>query len=672
MNLRVLLLLTFLGTSATAATISSVSTGGDWSDSLTWVGHVIPGQNDDVIVNGTVSLTGTAVCRNLSISQTAIFQNGGSLGWVVPSIKGDLVNNGTIRNSLTSGTIEVEIYGNITNNGVWTPDRTCIASSQVQTISQASGTEFHSWITRKNYYGTSDTFALQAASDLVFNLDSYGYDGMGYKSSTPNYFWSVLDMAHHNLTLKRSTAFGRAVLWNTATVTVDDSSSIYDLSVRDAVTLADTVTCTTANVTFNGTTTISGIFQNGGSLGWLNPVFNGTLINNGIIRSNPKGNTLNINLYGDAVNNGSWNPGMAYFGGTKIQAISQQAGKEFRGSFKRTNSDGASDTLPLVAASDLTLNLGTYDGMGYKTAYFWSVLDMAHHNLTIKGATSFFRTVLWNSVTLTSLDSSSMYDLSVRDSITLAGTTTFTNGNVTLNGFATIADTLQNGGGLGWFTITAAGGLCNQGVIRNNPKGNALQISVGRNVMNAGSWKNDRTTLVDSVNQIVSLIGGKPILSNVRFQALWASGPYQWQRADTNWGGGNKELSFDSLTLSYAAVYRCKKADSLSRTITVQNGTVAVKQPGKGDAPFLQRIRQFSYRLIASRNMELRISTPSECAFHAQLFSLSGKVIAESKGILPAGDNIIPWNRGVSRGAYLFRLTAGSKIFKKLVTIAGK
>jgi hypothetical protein len=851
MNFRFLFFAALLGMSVQAATISSVSTGGDWSDSLTWVGHVIPGENDDVTINGTVSVTGSAACKNLTISPNAIFQNGGSLGWVVPSIKGDLANNGTIRNNPTSGTIEVEIYGNIVNNGTWKPDRTCISSSQVQTISQAAGTEFHSWITRKNYYGTSDTFALVAASDLVFNLESYGYDGMGNKTTAPNYFWSVFDMAHHNLTLKGGTAFGNVVLWNTATLTLDDSSSIYNFSARDAVTLADTVTCTNTNVTFNaattiqgifqnggslgwlnpvfnatlinngtirsnprgntlnlnlygdvvnngtwtpgmayfgatkkqtisqqagtefrgsfkrtnsdgtsdtfalaagsdltlnlgtydgmgdktayfwsvfdlahhnltvkggtsffrtalwnsatftmldsstiydmsirdsinlagtitctntnitfnGTTVIQGIFQNGGSLGWLNPVFNATLINNGTVRSNPKGNTLNLNLYGDVVNNGTWTPGMAYFGATKKQTISQQAGTEFRGSFKRTNSDGTSDTFALAAGSDLTLNLGTYDGMGDKTSYFWSVFDLAHHNLTLKGGTSFFRTVLWNSAVLASLDSTSMYDMSIRDSVTLAGTTTFTNGNVTLAGFATVADTLQNGGGLGWFTINAAGGLYNQGVIRNNPKGNVLQIQAGRTIINAGSWKNDRTTLVDSVNQAVTLISGKPIQSSVRFQALWASGPYQWQQADTNWGGTGQELSFDSVTLANAGVYRCKKADSVSRTFTVQNGVVAVKQPGKGDAPGQQRIRQFSFRFVPSRNMQLQIFTPASCAFRAQLFSLSGRVAAEAEGLLAEGDNCVPWNRHVSRGAYLLRLTAGTRFFSRQVAI---
>ena len=265
-----------------------------------------------------------------------------------------------------------------------------------------------------------------------------------------------------------------------------------------------------------------------------------------------------------------------------------------------------------------------------------------------------------------------MYDLSIRDSLVLAGTTTFTNGSVTLEGYTTVADTLQNGGGLGWFTIRAAGGLNNQGVIRNNPKGNALQISLGRNSINAGIWKNDRTTLIDSVNQTITLIGGKPILSNIRFKALWTSGPYQWLRADTNWGGNNQEISFDSLTLAATGVYRCKKSDSLSRIFIVQNGEVAIKLPGNGDASALQWIRQFSYKFIQSRHIQLQIITPTQCTFRAQLFSLNGKIAAAVTGNLMAGGNNIKWNRPVPQGAYLLRLTVGDKTFKKQVIVADK
>jgi hypothetical protein len=49
MPLRFISMAAFLVTSTTAATVSSVSGGGDWSDTLTWVGHAIPGENDDVI-----------------------------------------------------------------------------------------------------------------------------------------------------------------------------------------------------------------------------------------------------------------------------------------------------------------------------------------------------------------------------------------------------------------------------------------------------------------------------------------------------------------------------------------------------------------------------------------------------------------------------------------------
>ncbi len=53
-----------------AATIfsKSASSAGDWSDFRSWIGGVVPGSNDDVVIQGDVWVDGNFTCKSLSLS----------------------------------------------------------------------------------------------------------------------------------------------------------------------------------------------------------------------------------------------------------------------------------------------------------------------------------------------------------------------------------------------------------------------------------------------------------------------------------------------------------------------------------------------------------------------------------------------------------------------------
>ena len=53
--------------STQAATVVSTPAGGSWSDSATWVGGVVPGVLDDVVVAGPVTVPGTQACATLDV-----------------------------------------------------------------------------------------------------------------------------------------------------------------------------------------------------------------------------------------------------------------------------------------------------------------------------------------------------------------------------------------------------------------------------------------------------------------------------------------------------------------------------------------------------------------------------------------------------------------------------
>lgn len=115
---QMIIAILFLSAVSNSLTIESTSSGGNWNDTLTWAVYTIPGQNDDIIIKGTVSVTSQTFCNNLTIGEGIILQNGGTLGWVVLNINGNITNNGTIQNNPAANELWINIGGDIVNNGI--------------------------------------------------------------------------------------------------------------------------------------------------------------------------------------------------------------------------------------------------------------------------------------------------------------------------------------------------------------------------------------------------------------------------------------------------------------------------------------------------------------------------------------------------------------------------
>lgn len=197
---QMIIAILFLSAVSNSLTIESTSSGGNWNDTLTWAVYTIPGQNDDIIIKGTVSVTSQTFCNNLTIGEGIILQNGGTLGWVVLNINGNITNNGTIQNNPAANELWINIGGDIVNNGIWKCAKTGFMSSKKQHISQASEVEFCGGLQKRITDGYGDTFPLMATTDIVINA-SY-FNGQGY---TTDYFWGVFDLGGNSLTLKVST-----------------------------------------------------------------------------------------------------------------------------------------------------------------------------------------------------------------------------------------------------------------------------------------------------------------------------------------------------------------------------------------------------------------------------------------------------------------------------------
>jgi hypothetical protein len=658
-----------------ADTIQSVPNGGIWSDTSTWVGKVVPGKNDTVLIHGTVSLDDSAMCRDLTIADSAILQNDTSSKHVTLAVTGSVTNNGTIQDNPVSYDLWLELYGNCTNNGIWTLARTFFASKDTQTIAQSPESEFGGALYKTNAAGWSDNFPLVAASDLTINAATFNCKG--YSASTSSeYFRGALDMAGYNLELSGGTAFTGATLHRTGIVTCPDSAAISDCTFESNVTISGIVTVIDSKVDFNGEVTISGgTFQNGDTLDTAVVVrIKGNCTNFGNISNNPDGNELWLELYGDIYNAGTWLPARTHIASRKKQTISQIAQSKFEGGFFAFAVDSSTDTFPLVAASDLKFyNAEDFNcrknicGLARE-----GKLDMAGFDLFLSGGTYLNGATVLRTKKITCQDSSMIGSCTFNDPVQACGNFQVAVQSVYFNDTLTVLDTLENGTGgccVAQGILFALGGIVNKGVIRDNPKKFQLWCNIGRNASNSGTWVNAQNTLTDSVTQIVSLENGKPINAVFQFDGMWPSEPYAWQKDGQYLPGDTiRLLSLDSLDAASAGVYRCKHDTDWSRTITVLWDTTAgIGISGKrtGGMP-----SAFGCDIVVSRVAPVvRFWAPYVCGYTISIYDIRGRLVGSAGSQVSSGYHSVAIPRqGVPTGTYTISFRAAH--FEKAMRVA--
>jgi hypothetical protein len=504
-------------------TITSKSTGGSWSDANTWVGGVVPGQNHDVTIEGTVSVTASAMCRNIIVNGTleSVSYPDGNL-----TVTGSIVNNGLIKNyeAYYGKILTVNVTGNITNNG----------------IMRNSWTNFKGIAEHRLSLGTGKIFETNFAS-----LDTLGtftaYSPLYFKAAF-NLKGAALNMQSYALTLDAYGNIYNGSVINAGDVTGKGNAAISNVTYKGNINLKSIVIVST-NVTFEGTVTVTDTLQSisypDGSV-----TINGNLVNNGLIKNYEAyyGKILTVIVTGNLTNNGIMRNSYTNFKGTSDHKLSLGAGKAFE-----TNI-AALDTLSVFTA--LT-------PLSFKAAFNLkgASLNMQSNALTLDGAGALAYGSVVNTGDLIGKGGASLGNSTYKGNINLKSIIII-NTNVTLEGTVTVTDTLQSiGYPDGKLVIT--GNLVNNGLIRDYEAyyWKTLSVTVSGNITNNGIIRNSFTYFTGKTDHKISLGTGKTF--QTKFAAMdtltsfTAISPLNFQNS-FDLKGGSLNMQSNALTLDGA------------------------------------------------------------------------------------------------------------------------
>lgn len=442
------------------AQIHSTTAGGYWNDPGTWVGAVIPGSSNDVVIDGPVILATASgytilseYCKNLTITAVGTLKNGdygGGSGIYPLVVSGNVTNYGMVANG-PSDALKILISGDLENNNIWMPYQTEFQNSDNHNLNLAPGKTFGSRIVNN---GASTITAL---SDLVFTCDFMGDGNLNRENFYLN--GKTLVLGNHSIELRKC-------LINNGTLTGDfhikgnfkvDMYSSDTMVFIGNITVDDTLTCNP----YNGGYAIEKL------------KISGDITNNGVISDNDGDNPddLSLLITGNIVNNGTWNCNFINFTGTETQYVSQSSGKQFDSYLTDLNPASKVQALTnITIAKDFNLN-GT-------------TLEMEGHKLTIGGW------LYHGFINNTTLHNGFLQNITSLNDLTLEGLVTVETGNI-FQKSVVVTDTLQSkeyGGGSIVYTLTIDGNIQNNGVIKNISPDDQLSLEIWGNIENNGEW----------------------------------------------------------------------------------------------------------------------------------------------------------------------------------------
>lgn len=441
--------------------IHSTTTGGDWDDPASWQEGTVPGTNDDVVITGPgamfVMSTGCH-CNDLTVNTGALLRHKSNATRKL-MVYGDIVNNGSITDTMASGYLYLSVYGDLENNGIWNNRRVYLKGVTGQSISCDTGQHF-------GLYDLIDSVSsspVNVLTDIVFlNTD---IDLLG----------ATLNMnaaKGGTFTMHGGKISNADIRMNNGVFFQDNNAYLEGNVMIEDATLQGTVTVFASGNSFSGEIIVNGTLQNRINAS-ANLYVDGNLTNNGVIANT--NNSLNIYLTGNLVNNGNWGNKHTYLSGSNPHELSQGAGGVFSGE----NFHAETATGPITLATDFTFT-GTDCDLNGDTLYFMSAADTLSftNGYLIEGILNMNGGMLF-------MDGSAYISNCAVSDARIGGKMNVFASGVTFSGNTIVQDTMQNKINA-TANVTIHGSFTNNGVVQIT--NNNINFNVFADIINNGTW----------------------------------------------------------------------------------------------------------------------------------------------------------------------------------------